>query len=87
MSQRVLHIQVLFFARARELAGTDSTQVKLPADASVADALDQLARSYPELGKYLGSCRTALDEQFVPPNTPLVDDSVLAIIPPVSGGV
>ena len=82
-----MEIQVLFFARARELAGTDSARVELAAEAHVTDALAQVAANYPALGKYLANCRTAVDEEFVTTDAPLAENSVLAIIPPVSGGL
>ena len=81
-----MKITVLFFARARELAGTNSAQITLPEEADVDAALNLIGAEFPDLRKHLSSCRTAVNEEFVPLETHLSDDSVLAIIPPVSGG-
>lgn len=81
-----MEVEVLFFARLRELAGTNSTNLQLPARASVSEALDVLARTYPGLESYLRRCRAALNEEFTTPDAIIPEDGVLAIIPPVSGG-
>ncbi len=81
-----MEITVLFFARARELAATDTVSIELPESAHVSDAIGVLGQRFPELGPLLGSCRTAVDEEFAACEAPLRDGCVLAIIPPVSGG-
>lgn len=79
-------VSVLFFARARELAGTTGATLALRAPATVGDARAALTETYPALGKYLDSCRLAVDQEFSAMDRPLEDGSELAIIPPVSGG-
>ena len=81
-----LEVEVLFFARARELAGRTRATLRLAPGATVADAARRLEEEYPGLAGRLGSCRFALDEEFAPPDAPVRGRSVLAVIPPVSGG-
>lgn len=81
-----MEVEILFFARLRELAGTNSTTLQVPTRASVAEALDVIASTYPDLGDYLTCCRTAVNEEFAPPDAIIPEHGVLAIIPPVSGG-
>lgn len=82
---------ILFFAAAREAAGTTSLTIDLPAvggtaGGTVGAALDAASASRPALAAVLPSCRTALDEEFAPLSAPLRDGSVVAVLPPVSGG-
>ena len=81
-----MEVEVLFFARLRELAGTKSTTLQLASRATVAEALDAIASAYPALREVLTRCRTALNEEFTTPDAIIPENGVLAIIPPVSGG-
>ncbi len=81
-----MEIEVLFFARLRELTGTGTTTLQLPADATVAEALDRIAATYPALGDHLTTCRAALNEEFTTRDAIIPENGVLAVIPPVSGG-
>ena len=82
-----IEVEVLFFARARELSGLHSARIELPAGATVAAAAKELARRFPRLAAGLPSCRFAVNEEFASDAAPVPDGSVLAVIPPVSGGV
>lgn len=81
-----MRVTILFFAAARESAGTTSLTIELPAAATLGDALDAACALRPALTAVLPSCRTALDEEFAPRSAPLRDGSAVAVLPPVSGG-
>jgi molybdopterin converting factor subunit 1 len=86
MEPETIEVEVLFFARARELAGRASARVRLPAGSSVESAVRRIGEEFPGLGPYLGACRVALDEAFASGREEVRERSVLAVIPPVSGG-
>jgi molybdopterin converting factor subunit 1 len=81
-----IEVEVLFFARARDLAGTARARLELPAGATVAEAVRRLEEEFPGLGAQVRSCRIAVNEEFARGGDPVSDRSVLAVIPPVSGG-
>jgi molybdopterin synthase catalytic subunit len=81
-----MKVVVLFFAAAREKAGTDRRVVEVGDAATVADVWKRLAADSPSLASVLPSCRAAVDEAFAPPTAPLRDGATLAVLPPVSGG-
>ena len=81
-----MKVRVLLFAAAREAAGADRTEIELPEGATVAGAFARLAAAPPRLAGVLPSCRAAVDEEFAPLGSALRDGSVLAVLPPVSGG-
>jgi molybdopterin converting factor subunit 1 len=80
-------LRVRLFAMLRECAGRDSVEVELPAGATVADALDELARR-PPLDGLLARLpvRMAVNREYADPATPLGPEDELALIPPISGG-
>ena len=81
-----MRIDVLFFAAAREKAGTERTTFDVPPGATVADVWRRLGETNAALAAVLPSCRAAVDESFAPPSAALRDGAVVAVLPPVSGG-
>ena len=82
----MIEVEVLFFARARELAGVPSSRLELPPGSTVALASGRLAERFPQLRGLLERCRFALDEEFARLEDSIGERSTLAVIPPVSGG-
>jgi molybdopterin converting factor subunit 1 len=80
-------VRVRLFAILRERAGRDSVEIDLPAGATAADALAELAR-LPALSDSLPRLpvRLAVNREYAGPQTPLRTDDELALIPPISGG-
>ena len=81
-----MHVQVLFFAQARERAGLASERLELPQGSRVRDALDALARAHPELAPLRAHLAVALDGTLARGEDTLTDGAELALLPPVSGG-
>lgn len=81
-----MRVDVLLFAAAREAAGTGSAALDLADGATVADAFEALAVRHPALRGVLPACRAAVDEEFAPAARRLSPGSVVAVLPPVSGG-
>ncbi len=81
-----MRIDVLFFAVAREKAGTERMSVELPAGSTVASLWKRLADDRPALSAILPNCRAAIDETFAPSTAVLREGAVVAVLPPVSGG-
>lgn len=79
-------IRIRFFAILRDKAGCGSAEIDLPPGSSVADAVSALQQRFPAVAPYIGRCAFAVNQSYVPADTPLADGDELAIIPPVSGG-
>ncbi len=80
-------LRVRLFAFLRERAGRDAVELELPAGATVADALAELARE-PGLGEALAgtSVRLAVNREYANSGTAIEPGDELALIPPISGG-
>lgn len=80
-------IRVRLFAILRERAGAGELDLELPAGATVADALAELA-TRPGLADPLARIEvaTAVNREWAGPQTSLRAGDELALIPPVSGG-
>ena len=79
-------IRVQLFAIAKELAGADYVTVELPTDATVADLRSAVASESPGLADIVGQVAIAVDSEYADDETPLTEQSTVALIPPVSGG-
>ena len=90
-----MRVTVLYFARARELAGVGQEDVELPPGSTGASLLTALAgriaaaRRAPSpdaAARALAGCVLAVNNAYVDVTQPLVDGDAVAVIPPVSGG-
>ena len=79
-------VRVRFFARLRELAGTETQEVKASPGARVASVYAAMRAYHPALPPQAG-VRAALNHEFVDWAAEIADGDEVAFIPPVSGGV
>lgn len=80
-------MDLLYFAWVREAMGTGHEQVELPAEvATVADLIAWLAQRHGAVFADVERLRAAVDQRFVPLDTPLAGATEVAIFPPVTGG-
>ena len=82
----LMKVRILFFARLRDLLGTESVELDSPDIESVGDAYRILLARYPELGAFSRSLLVAVNQEFADWNTPVLEGDELALFPPVSGG-
>jgi molybdopterin converting factor subunit 1 len=81
-----VQVDVLFFAVLRERLGLEREVVELPAGATVAVLLAQLAAEHGRLPPLLGRIQIAVNRAMVKPDHALAAGDEVALIPPVSGG-
>lgn len=83
-------MELLYFAWVREAVGVGQESVDPPAEvASVADLIGWLSQRGPGHAAAFADpakLRAAIDQRFVPLDTPLNGASEVAIFPPVTGG-
>jgi molybdopterin synthase catalytic subunit len=70
----------------RELAGTRTLDLELPAGATVEDAWAGLVERYPVLAPGRAAVRFAVNGDYTPADTRLGEGDEVSMIPPVSGG-
>jgi len=81
-----MRVQVLFFAAARDAAGTDSLTLELRMGATIQDLKVALMNQSPRLSSISGSLLWALNNQYQSLQHVLKDNDTVACFPPVSGG-
>ena len=84
-THRPMPVTILYFAIAREAAGTDSESLS-GAPTTVEALRAVLAERHPGLARVLPRCRLAVNQEFVGDGDPVPDGAEVAVIPPVSGG-
>jgi molybdopterin converting factor subunit 1 len=77
---------VLLFARAKDLAGTSSVTLDLPAGATVAELRRRLAEDNPALAPLLQHSALAVNGEFAHEEGVVPAGAEIALLPPVSGG-
>ena len=81
-----MRVNVLLFARLRELAGQSEMSCEVPAGSTIADVWRDLARQQPALEPFQRSVSCALNEDFARMTAAVKDGDTVAFLPPVSGG-
>ena len=79
-------VVVKLFAVYQEVLGLEEIQLSLPNHTPVAEVLEQLLQTHPELKPWQTLTRFGVNLQLVSPETLLRDGDEVVLIPPVSGG-
>lgn len=80
-----MRLTVEYYGLLRPLMGVPSQALDF-SGTTVADALETLCAQAPQLRGHLTRVACALDNELVTPEQPIGGHTVLALIPPVSGG-
>lgn len=81
-----MQVRVKLFAAARQFAGSESVEVTLPEQATVADLRLALEQQVPALAGLLKHALFAVNTEYVSSQSLIPPDAEIACIPPVSGG-
>jgi molybdopterin synthase catalytic subunit len=81
-----MQVTVRLFATLRQQAGWKEKPVELPAQATVADLMEQLTQAYPSLNLSDRTLYAAVNAEYTKPERLLADGDEVAFFPPVSGG-
>lgn len=82
-------VKVLFFARAREIAGLSETTLKMEDTHSlktITDCVECITRQFPGLQEISSCMLVALNQEYADGSSIVKDGDELALIPPISGG-
>ncbi len=82
----MVRVKILYFAQAREAAGTRSEYFNLDGRASVKDALSKAFTSHPRLKEIEKSIKIALNEEVTEDDARLHEGDRVALLPPIVGG-
>jgi molybdopterin converting factor subunit 1 len=85
-SETMIRVRLLLFAVLRDIAGGGESDLVLQKGSTAQDVWQTLRERYPELASYAAPPLTAVNMEYVPPETTLEDGDEVAFIPPVSGG-
>ncbi len=81
-----MQVRVLFFGVLKDIVGKSVDAIDLPEGASVRDLLTRYELQVPRLKESLPSLALAVNQQYAGPDTKLLPNDEVALLPPVSGG-
>eukprot|EP01018_Ginkgo_biloba_P030249 Gb_03351 [translate_table: standard] len=79
-------VKVLFFARARDLAGISDKVLVMEEGSTTLDCVNKLLVQLPSLKEIYDCMAVALNETYTTESAVVKDGDELALIPPISGG-
>lgn len=82
----MVRVKILYFAQAREAAGTRREYFNLDDQASLSAVLSKAFASHPKLKEIEKSIKIALNEEVTEENARLHEGDRVALLPPVVGG-
>ena len=81
-----MRVNVLLFARLRDLAGRQAVVCDVPPGASVRDVWRAVSGAHPALEPFVGSVSCAVNADFARMTSVVREGDEVAFLPPVSGG-
>ena len=83
-----MKVQVLYFAKLRELLDCSEEEIEIDDLATIDDLLAKLAtrKNWDKVQTEILMIRAALNQEFVDTNAKLHDGCEVALFPPVTGG-
>jgi MoaE-MoaD fusion protein len=81
-----MRVRVLFFGLLKDLVGTPSEEIDLPAGSDLRAVFERYQSLQPRLGGLARSIVMARNREFASPSTPVSEGDEIAFLPPVSGG-
>ena len=82
-----MRVSVLFFGPLKDLVGTRSEEIDLPAGSDLRAVLEHYQARQPRLAELARNIAIARNREFAAPDTPVSEGDEVAFLPPVSGGV
>jgi molybdopterin converting factor small subunit len=79
-------VHVRLFAVVRQWAGAPALDVEVPGTGTVGDVRRAMLARMPQLQRFGGHLRFAVNSDYADDATPIGADSEIACIPPPSGG-
>ena len=79
-------VSVLFFATLHEQAGVRQLDLELEVGVTVQEFKRVLGEHLPSLQPTLGTCLTAINQEYAFPEDLIPTGAEIALFPPVSGG-
>ena len=81
-----IRVQVVYFGRARDIAGSGKEEFSFPGVVSVDALLSRAESRHSGLAGLRKSIRVAVNESVTSTEASLHDGDVVAILPPIAGG-
>ena len=82
----MIRVKMIYFAQAREAAGTKTEEFNLDEKSTVMTALSKALATHPKLRPLEKSIKVALNEEIMQDDTRLQQGDRVALLPPVVGG-
>jgi molybdopterin converting factor subunit 1 len=81
-----VRVNVLCFARLREMVGRSEFPCEVPPASTIADVWQVLVAACPDAAAMSSSVSCALNAEFASMSAPVTEGDEVAFLPPVSGG-
>jgi len=81
-----IHVNVLYFAGAKEATGVRMESMELPKNTTVKELLSSLSMMHPKIRDMLNIVQISVNYEVVDKGTIINEGDEVGILPPISGG-
>jgi sulfur-carrier protein len=82
----VMLLNIRLFARAKDLAGSETISVEVPDNSTVGDLRSSLREQFPSLDPLISNLHVAIGTDYADDTAALDNSQSISCFPPVSGG-
>ena len=82
----MIRVKMIYFAQAREAAGTKGEEFSVDEKSNVRTAMSKAFEAHPKLRPLEKAIKVSLNEEITQEDAPLQDGDRVALLPPVVGG-
>ena len=82
-----MQVHVLFFGMLQDIAGCRAEWLTLAEGATLSDVLEHYSSRIPKLRALSASIAMSINHEYATPETKLISNDEVALLPPVSGGL
>ena len=86
MTTENINITINLFAKPKEVLNMSSVVIQVPIGSNVKYCIEMLGIQYPQIKETLQRSRIAKDCKYADNAIVLTSDTILTLIPPISGG-
>jgi molybdopterin converting factor small subunit len=81
-----MKVKIIFYASLQDKAGKREWEMEIPEGMTYGELKELLSQRFPAARKTLALSVFSSEEEFINPGELILPDSIICVLPPVSGG-
>lgn len=79
-------VTLKFYGQLRDIIGKNEEEIEVKENTTIADLAEAIGQRFPKLREHLQTVSFAVDNEYAPKGTVLMEGNEVGLLPPISGG-